>query len=257
LVEALEGRRLFASVNLSLGVLTITGDSDGTPEDIWVARDSTNGVFVMIDGAQAPSSTTFFSNASISRIDVFGNGDGDGIYIESSTGTGHVYGNADVNEVASIEGGTGDDTIWGGNLADTLKGGDGNDFLDGTDSADSMYGGAGTDSMEGGDGNDTMYGGGAESDADTMWGEDGGDIMYGGGGADSMRGGNNNDVITGDGGNDTIRGDDGNDSMHGAADDDTFFSDDDLADLVDGGSGTDYHMDMQDDDDTLLSVEFP
>ncbi|HZN66569.1 MAG TPA: calcium-binding protein [Tepidisphaeraceae bacterium] len=232
-VEALERRRLFATVSFGGNVVTVTGDSDGSGEDIWIAQDS-SGIFVMIDGTQTPSST-WYSNTNVNRIDVFGNGDGDNIIVESST-AGHNWGTQDVAEIVKIEGGSGNDTVWAGDGADTVYGGDGADDLRGTDGNDLMYGGGGADTMDGGDDNDNMYGG-----------DD----------ADSMLGGTGNDVLTGDGGNDTLDGLAGNDSLHGAADDDRLYSNDDEADLCDGGSGTDYHLDAQDDNDTLLSIEFP
>ena len=54
-----------------------------------------------------------------------------------------------------IEGGAGDDTIYGEGLADRLYGGTGNDSLYGQAGDDYFEGGAGNDYLEGGKGNDT------------------------------------------------------------------------------------------------------
>jgi len=111
-----------------------------------VARDA-SGIFVVIDGSQTPA-LTWYSPGNVSQINVFGNGDGDGIFIESGTGTGLVYGTQDVDEVTRIEGGGGNDTAWAEDLADTVYGGDGADDLHGTDGNDLMYGGPATTPWE-------------------------------------------------------------------------------------------------------------
>jgi len=69
------------------------------------------------------------------------------------------------------------------NAVDTLNGGDGNDTL---------YGYGGADVLGGGDGIDTVFGGAGN---DIIDGGDGGDVLFGGAGADDIDGGNNNDTI--------------------------------------------------------------
>ncbi|MCF9047186.1 hypothetical protein JKI99_10580, partial [Acinetobacter nectaris] len=59
-----------------------------------------------------------------------------------------IYGISDTYN--TINGGKGNDMLFGGNLGNTLYGGDGNDIL---------YGGAGNDVIEGGQGNDTITAG--------------------------------------------------------------------------------------------------
>ncbi|MEN9464138.1 MAG: hypothetical protein RL217_319, partial [Pseudomonadota bacterium] len=58
-----------------------------------------------------------------------------------------------------IEGGAGDDTIYGTTGNDYLVGGDGNDTLHGGAGNDYLLGGAGNDTLYGGAGNDTLTGG--------------------------------------------------------------------------------------------------
>ena len=58
----------------------------------------------------------------------------------------------------NFTGGTGDDTLWGTNIADILNGGDGKDTLSGYDGSDILHGGPGDDYLDGGLGGDTMYG---------------------------------------------------------------------------------------------------
>jgi Ca2+-binding RTX toxin-like protein len=59
-----------------------------------------------------------------------------------------------------IEGGAGDDTIFGQDDNDTILGGLGNDLLDGGIDDDTIEGGAGNDTIIGGHGDDLMNGGG-------------------------------------------------------------------------------------------------
>ncbi len=68
----------------------------------------------------------------------------------------------------TLDGGSGNDTVFANNGDDVLFGGSGNDFmsgnagndiLDGGSGADKLYGGSGNDTLDGGTGNDTLDGG--------------------------------------------------------------------------------------------------
>ena len=66
----------------------------------------------------------------------------------------------------TLDGGSGDDRVLGGNGADTLLGGSGNDFVDGQQGNDVALLGSGNDTFQWdpGDGNDTVEGqGGSDS----------------------------------------------------------------------------------------------
>ncbi|ABD56598.1 Hint domain-containing protein [Jannaschia sp. CCS1] len=80
----------------------------------------------------------------------------------------------------TIEGGAGNDEIYGEEGNDVLDGGADNDTLFGGDGDDSVQGGAGQDSLIGGQGNDTLVGG---DDADWIFGGSG-DVIDGGEGGD-------------------------------------------------------------------------
>ena len=132
-------------------------------------------------------------------------------------------------EKTSIELGTGDDTVTGGDAADSVAGGDGNDSLEGGGGADSLEGGAGQDTLV-----DMSFG-----NADTLMGGAGNDTIRAGGGPDSLDGGAGDDSITNQAffypgftipasEYDIIRGGDGNDTV-------TSFTPGDF----DGGAGTD------------------
>jgi Ca2+-binding RTX toxin-like protein len=91
-----------------------------------------------------------------------------------------------------------------------LNGGAGNDYLFGDDGVDELNGGSGIDRIWGGAGIDTING------------DDGNDYLYGEGDADLIDGGTGNDYIRGGDGGDFITGGVGNDSMYGEAGADTF-----------------------------------
>ncbi|MFN3724515.1 MAG: Calx-beta domain-containing protein, partial [Paracoccaceae bacterium] len=68
------------------------------------------------------------------------------------------------DDVASTDGRTGNDNLFGNGGNDTLYGGAGNDLLEGGSGDDVLDGGTGADVLRGGSGNDTLYvyGGGAD-----------------------------------------------------------------------------------------------
>jgi len=149
-----------------------------------------------------------------------------------------------------LNGGTGDDVMWGLSGNDTLQGFGGEDFLYGGSGHDILNGGAGNDFIyggsgfdianyahaiaamnvdlatgraSGGDGIDYLYSienvkGSTFGDrltgddlANTLLGEAGNDVLMGGAGDDRLIGGLNNDALDGGSGNDLLDGGDGND----------------------------------------------
>ncbi|MFO1005163.1 MAG: choice-of-anchor D domain-containing protein [Planctomycetaceae bacterium] len=193
--------------------------------------------------------------------------------IESVTATGSVSNNrfdaTGATWAVTITGGSGNDTIIGGDLADRLTGGAGNDSLIGNGGNDVLTGGLGVDSFDGGDDNDsltidnfdTSVNGGAGLDRVTVTGATGavnlnlttGQIetviasssafdnlfdasgaawavsITGGSGNDTLIGGNLNDTLTGGAGDDSLVGNGGNDTLTGGLG----------ADAFDGGADND------------------
>jgi Ca2+-binding RTX toxin-like protein len=62
-------------------------------------------------------------------------------------------------ESATINGGKGNDNIWGGSGNDTVNGGKGSDDIRGNSGFDTLLGGAGRDKIDGGDDSDDITGG--------------------------------------------------------------------------------------------------
>ncbi len=100
----------------------------------------------------------------------------------------------------TIEGGAGDDILWGNIGNDTINGFNGNDIIDGGPGNDTINGQNDNDRMNGGAGNDIMDGGA------------GNDLIYGDGGDDTLNGGAGDDVLDGGAGIDTLNGGAGNDT---------------------------------------------
>ncbi|MEJ6398468.1 Hint domain-containing protein [Yoonia sp. 208BN28-4] len=174
----------------------------------------------------------------------------------------------------NIDGGAGDDivfgddgndTLQGGTGADSLYGGAGNDRIDDSGSdADYIEGGDGDDSVTAGTGADTIFGGAGndnlrgEGNDDRIFGGDGNDTVDGDGGADTLFGDAGNDRLIGDGGNDSLYGGIGNDTAFGGSGADSIFGGDgdDSAlggignDSISGGSGND-SLAGQDGDDRI------
>ncbi|MEP5729658.1 MAG: tandem-95 repeat protein [Sulfitobacter sp.] len=151
----------------------------------------------------------------------------------------------------SVDGGAGDDLIFGADDDDTLNGGSGNDTIDGeidddiingNIGDDSLIGGQGDDSVSGGQGNDTLEGDEGDDtlrgnlNDDTLMGGDGNDVLDGGGDNDLLEGEDGDDSLQGGQGDDTLRGGEGDDTMTGGAGQDVF-EDVNAGDVVDGGSG--------------------
>ncbi|MBX9702076.1 MAG: hypothetical protein K2X74_21760, partial [Acetobacteraceae bacterium] len=145
--------------------------------------------------------------------------------VDGGGGDDSVFGQADAD---LLRGGEGRDWIFGGDADDTIEGGAGNDVLFGETGADLLRGEAGADYLVGGIGADTLEGG---TENDLLYGQDGGDLLLGGAGIDYIAGGAGNDTIDGGDQPDAIYGEGGDDLIYGGI---GFF-----ADIMVGGEGND------------------
>jgi Ca2+-binding RTX toxin-like protein len=180
-------------------------------------------------------------------------------------------------DVENVKGGTNNDTLTGGALANILTGGAGNDTLAGGDGADILNGDAGNDifdegaTLNGGDvfnggaGTDTVnYGSRTAAvivnldtvaldgesteldkvniDVENVTGGTAGDTFTGSAVANVLTGGEGNDILTGGDGNDTLVGGDDDDTLSGGNGDDTFDEEnaDSGSDSMLGGAGVDW-----------------
>ncbi|MBP0484312.1 calcium-binding protein [Sagittula salina] len=126
----------------------------------------------------------------------------------------------------ALIGEAGNDTLTGGSGNDYLRGDAGDDLLYGKEGSDVLEGGSGNDQMDGDEGSDTLKGG---SGNDVLVGNWGADYLLGGDGADTLRGGDGSDALLGGSGNDQLSGDAGSDDLDGGEGNDN----------LDGGLGDD------------------
>src|SRR5262245_54411939 len=122
----------------SAGTLSIFGDN--LNNTINVSRNAAGSIFV--NGGAVPILGGKPTVANTARIQVFGQGGNDTIFMDESQGA---------LPPASLFGGAGNDTITGGSSGDMLFGQDGNDILLGKGGVDFLFGGAGNDTLTGGD----------------------------------------------------------------------------------------------------------
>ncbi|MDB5814738.1 MAG: hypothetical protein JWN23_1855 [Rhodocyclales bacterium] len=203
-------------------------------------------LYVSQMGADLSSTSSAYDTPDAHGDVINGGAGNDGLF--GSNGNDSLDGGADND---TLMGNDGDDLLRGGSGADLLAGGQGNDTLDGGTQNDTLYGETGADYLDGGDGNDHLIGG---SDSDELYGGDGNDTLYGDVltkptdqyGDDYLDGGAGDDVLNGDGGSDTLFGGEGNDSLFGDASDtpvsklgNDYLDGEAGNDLVDGGGGDD------------------
>lgn len=148
--------------------------------------------------------------------------------IDGGSGNDYIYGQGKDD---ILFGGIGNDFIWGDDLNTTLLPGlyHGNDYIDGGDGNDQLVGGGKDDIIYGGIGDDNIWGDDIEASLpqafhgnDTLYGGAGNDYLYGGAGNDTLDGGDNDDQLLGGDGNDTLITNSGNDVLAGGANDDTY-----------------------------------
>ncbi|MBI1418535.1 MAG: hypothetical protein GC146_15065 [Limimaricola sp.] len=115
-------------------------------------------------------------------------------YDNGGSGNQYLYvTDVSFNTQAAVDG---NDSIDGGAGNDLIYGDGGNDTIDGGADNDTLYGGDGNDSLSGGTGNDTLFGG---AGADTIAGNAGDNMLYGGADNDTF-------VVDASAENDTIVG---------------------------------------------------
>lgn len=129
-------------------------------------RDAIHGGSGIDTGSYATSGTRVIASTSTGiAVDWLL---GDGGWVDAA--------NAEIlDSIENLEGGAGNDTLYGDAEANSLDGNDGNDQLYGLTGNDDLMGGDGRDYLQGGAGNDTLAGG------------LGNDTLAGGNGADSFR----------------------------------------------------------------------
>jgi Ca2+-binding RTX toxin-like protein len=189
---------------------TIVGGEDGEWQgDLIDGSALTVDAFVIFSATEAGILGDGTSTASFSEIERVTTGSGNDVIDASVSTSAH-----------QLDGGAGDDIIFGGSQADGLYGGDGNDEISGGGGADQIQAGAGNDTVYGGDGDDWVYMG--PTGENLFFGGDGNDTGLGGAGNDTLYGDAGDDALVGGAGNDLLIGGPGNDTLSGEWGNDTF-----------------------------------
>ncbi len=148
-----------------------------------VNRDGLHGSNVLVDGLTPPGASQTIAVAAV---------------IDGGDGDDRIYGS---DRGDNLSGGAGDDRLVGGRLDDWISGGEGNDVIDaGGGSGNVLAGGAGNDKLIGADG---MSADPVNSGSDWLLGGDGDDQLAGRGGDDFLDGGVGDDSLDGGKGSDT------------------------------------------------------
>ncbi len=162
-----------ASASVANGTLTIRGTGGGDSIQL-TAPTASASVFVDFGNGTLPQA---FDRNTFATVSVFLNaGDDEFAVVSGSDLTG---------EKLSVNGGAGNDIIFGSSGNDTLSGGAGDDTISGGDGDDLIFGNGGHDTVNGGRGNDTeVLGAGDDS---SVWNPgDGSDVVDGSSGSDTL-----------------------------------------------------------------------
>ena len=240
----------YVSQPVSKTDLVVTGDfkaidTDADVSGDQVSHDDLGNVLVIPDVKQRNRADVLYGAASDDLL--IGLGGSDRLF--GNAGNDRLFGDKNTTFEKSLAGGAGRGKNSRG---DWLDGGEGDDLLFGTPSRDVLLGGNGRDTLVGGAGDDNLsgdettgelaenwdfkrvdvslgdgtvshrnvnsdasYSAAEEGGNDLLYGQGGRDFINGGWGDDLLDGGTENDLLGGDGGNDTLIGGDGDDTLLG------------------------------------------
>ena len=215
----------YSTLNKSNGSLLVRGgdDSDVSNDVINISR-SGGEIAVSVDvGNDVPATgptdafISHYNVGDVQSITVNANDGGDSITVEPGLGIG-----------VTVNAGSGNDTIIGGDGPETLNGDSGNDQI---------FAGGGNNTVTDGTGNDLVDL--TENSAPVTYTTGGGnDTVLGTPFDDTLTGSSGNDRLEGRGGNDTLDGNPGSDELLGQDGSDSIvWNNGDGSDTVEGGAG--------------------
>ena len=147
------------TAKVEAGTLKITGDGAG--ETLVLRLQSGSLTTLEVDVGGDGTADFSFDRTTFTAIDVDARGGDDEVRIDQSGG-------AFTDELVTLNGGGGNDTLLGGDGADVLLGGNGSDFVDGNRGADQAFLGDGSDRFQWdpGDASDIVEGQGGDDQLD-------------------------------------------------------------------------------------------
>jgi Ca2+-binding RTX toxin-like protein len=244
LLDRLEPRRLL-DATLANGVLTVEGTAASDDIVVYLFRaepgaDAVYDVEVGPIGGERPTRFWQFPAADVKSVAVRAGGGDDVVDLAAATIAAPANPLSEISPVpvpARIDGGLGNDTIYGGESRDTVTGGFGNDRIEGRGGDDLLLGGYGNDRIHGGDGNDLVLAGPGD---DSISGDQGDDRLFGESGNDWLGAFSEgpsdepgNDLLVGGPGEDSLMGGSGDDRLFGGSGRDRFFFSDRPSEMID------------------------
>ena len=180
-IEHLESRELFAGITFAHHKLSLVGNANYsntmtvglTPDGLSVSAE----VIYQTAKRKVDYSKIIPLADGISVVIMQGGNNHDYIAVDQTYGSFPIP--------CGINGGTGSDTLIGGDSPDFIRGGKGDDLI---------YGAGGNDTLLGQEGDDTLYGGAGD------------DFLNGATGHDMLFGGDGNDILSDAQGPDTVIG---------------------------------------------------
>lgn len=147
-LERLERRAVPAAVSADLrgGVLTVLGTPHNDQVSVFRVGNTVTVRSTTLAYGSSSTVTRNYAAALVHAVVLTGEGGDDRLSVAES-----------VEAPARLDGGPGNDVLYGGAYADLLLGGDGNDVLVGRGGDDVLVGGAGADTLDGGRGHNALY----------------------------------------------------------------------------------------------------
>ena len=174
--QTIAGEPASVTARVHNGTLQITGTTG--PDTVVLRLEPGQPNTLDVDVGDDGTVDFRFDRSTFGAIDVQGGAGDDQVRIDESEG-------AFTDDVITLDGGPGDDTLTGGSGSDVLDGGSGDDVLRGGDGDDVLIGGSGDDQVDGGRGSDTASLGSGD-DRFTWDPGDGSDAVDGGAGNDTL-----------------------------------------------------------------------
>lgn len=192
-IEPLEQRLVLSAISVYEDMMQIYLAESAS---FAIVNNEGYATYIASDYLNYGASSASIDTSAISTIQIIG-GTGDNV-IDLQDVDLSLFPNL---TAVSVDGGAGDDQIFGSALGDVLFGGSGNDWVYSVQGNDTVTGDAGSDTLYSGAGYDTISGG---ADDDSINGQSGIDCVSGGSGDDTVVGGGQADSLYGGDGIDSF-----------------------------------------------------